>query len=93
MAAANDHRWVVAFAGARDSYQVPIALHEAGLLQTLVTDFYLHWIEAFSRASADFGHPRFMQKSPDAFTLGYCLNSWSLTSTMHSRISGILKAG
>jgi len=40
MAAANDHRWVVAFPGARDSYQVPIALHEAGLLQTLVTDFY-----------------------------------------------------
>jgi len=40
MAAANDHRWVVTFAGARDSYQVPIALHEAGLLETLVTDFY-----------------------------------------------------
>ena len=40
MATANDHRWVVAFAGARDSYQVPIALHESGLLQTLVTDFY-----------------------------------------------------
>ena len=40
MATGNDHRWVVAFAGARDSYQVPIALHEFGLLQTLVTDFY-----------------------------------------------------
>lgn len=40
MATANDHRWVVAFAGARDAYQVPIALHEFGLLQTLVTDFY-----------------------------------------------------
>jgi glycosyltransferase involved in cell wall biosynthesis len=32
--------WVVVFAGARDSYQVPLALHEASLLQTLVTDFY-----------------------------------------------------
>ena len=40
MAAANDHRWVVAFAGARDSYQVPVALHESGLLRRLVTDFY-----------------------------------------------------
>jgi glycosyltransferase involved in cell wall biosynthesis len=40
MATANDHRWVVAFAGARDSYQVPVALHESGLLQRLVTDFY-----------------------------------------------------
>lgn len=40
MATANDHRWVVAFAGARDSYQVPIALHESGLLHKLVTDSY-----------------------------------------------------
>ena|SRR5215469_6428102 len=40
MVTANDHRWVVAFAGARDSYPVPIALPESGWLQTLVTDFY-----------------------------------------------------
>jgi glycosyltransferase involved in cell wall biosynthesis len=32
--------WVVVFAGARDSYQVPIALQEAGLLEKFVTDFY-----------------------------------------------------
>ena len=32
--------WVVVFAGARDSYQVPVALHQAGLLNTLVTDYY-----------------------------------------------------
>jgi hypothetical protein len=28
------------FAGARDSYQVPIGLYEGGLLNSLVTDFY-----------------------------------------------------
>jgi hypothetical protein len=38
--------WVAVFAGARDGYQVPIALKEAGLLKTLVTDFYGLWIGA-----------------------------------------------
>lgn len=33
-------RWIVVGAGARDAYQVPIALHEAGLLQRFFTDFY-----------------------------------------------------
>ncbi|HMG32381.1 MAG TPA: glycosyltransferase family 4 protein [Blastocatellia bacterium] len=33
-------RAVVALAGARDQYQLPLALHEAGLLDTLVTDLY-----------------------------------------------------
>ncbi|HEX4663282.1 MAG TPA: glycosyltransferase family 4 protein [Terriglobales bacterium] len=32
--------WVAVFAGARDGYQVPIALEEAGRLNALVTDFY-----------------------------------------------------
>lgn len=31
---------VVALAGARDYYQLPLALHEGGLLQALVTDMY-----------------------------------------------------
>jgi hypothetical protein len=31
---------VVVLAGARDHYQLPLALDEAGLLQTLVTDTY-----------------------------------------------------
>ncbi len=33
-------KWVVAFAGSRDRYQVPLALAEVGQLETLVTDFY-----------------------------------------------------
>ena len=33
-------RWIVAGAGARDGYQVPIALHETSLLERLFTDFY-----------------------------------------------------
>jgi len=33
-------KWVTVFAGARDSYQAAIALHESGLLQNLVTDWY-----------------------------------------------------
>ncbi len=33
-------RWVVAFNGSRDGYQVPLALEEAGRLETLVTDWY-----------------------------------------------------
>ncbi|PYX97172.1 MAG: hypothetical protein DMG64_05360 [Acidobacteria bacterium] len=40
MATINNDHWVVAFPGSRDSYQVPIALNESGLLQSLVTDFY-----------------------------------------------------
>lgn len=32
--------WTVVFKGARDSYQVPLALHEVGKLSTLVTDWY-----------------------------------------------------
>lgn len=32
--------WVCVFNRNRDNYQVPLALHEAGLLETLVTDFY-----------------------------------------------------
>lgn len=31
---------VVAFAGSRDSYQLPLALHEGELLESLVTDLY-----------------------------------------------------
>ncbi|MFY9609940.1 MAG: hypothetical protein WAU45_15135, partial [Blastocatellia bacterium] len=31
---------VVALAGARDGYQLPLALHEGGLLERLVTDLY-----------------------------------------------------
>lgn len=33
-------RAVVALAGARDYYQLPLALHEGGMLQALVTDMY-----------------------------------------------------
>jgi glycosyltransferase involved in cell wall biosynthesis len=39
-AAKGDDRFVCVFNRSRDSYQVPVALHEAGLLQALVTDFY-----------------------------------------------------
>jgi glycosyltransferase involved in cell wall biosynthesis len=35
------NRFVTAFAGRRDSYQVPLALAEAGLLDRFITDFYL----------------------------------------------------
>jgi glycosyltransferase involved in cell wall biosynthesis len=34
-------KFVVAFNRNRDSYQVPLALYEAGLLERLVTDFYM----------------------------------------------------
>ena len=33
-------RWVVAHLGARDRYQLPLALHESGQLETFVTDWY-----------------------------------------------------
>jgi glycosyltransferase involved in cell wall biosynthesis len=32
--------YVVAFSGARDAYQVPLALHQTGQLNALITDFY-----------------------------------------------------
>lgn len=33
-------KWIVVGAGARDGCQAPIALHEAGLLKHVFTDFY-----------------------------------------------------
>jgi glycosyltransferase involved in cell wall biosynthesis len=43
--------WVVVFAGARDSYHVPIALQEAGLLEKFVTDFYSPLDKPFALAA------------------------------------------
>ena len=87
MAAANDHRWVVAFAGARDSYQLPIALHEAGLLHTLVTDFYAPLdrgiLASVSRLLPSSLHTkiarRFDPALPSKFVeshVGYALKNW-----------------
>lgn len=47
-------RFVCVFNRARDSYQVPLGLHEAGLLEALVTDFYAPdrtpaWLPRFLR--------------------------------------------
>lgn len=44
-------RWIVAFSGWRDHYQVPLALQEVGWLDRLVTDFYapnLGWLDRSS---------------------------------------------
>ncbi|HEX2660069.1 MAG TPA: glycosyltransferase family 4 protein [Polyangia bacterium] len=41
MAAAPARKYVTAFAGARDSYQVPLALAETDQLDCLITDLYL----------------------------------------------------
>jgi hypothetical protein len=43
--------WVVVGAGARDSYQAPLALHQAGLLRALITDFYTPLDRRFARAA------------------------------------------
>jgi len=49
-----DGRFVCVFNRSRDSYQVPVALHEADLLQALVTDYYApdrapSWLPGFLR--------------------------------------------
>jgi hypothetical protein len=87
MAQVNDRRWVVAFAGARDSYQVPIALHESGLLQSLVTDFYAPFDQvSFAQASkllpssicTKLGK-RFDSALPSRFVqsdFGYAIRNW-----------------
>jgi glycosyltransferase involved in cell wall biosynthesis len=36
----KDRKFVCGFFGARDGYEVPVALQEAGLLEVLLTDFY-----------------------------------------------------
>ncbi len=44
--AAAPQRFTVVHSGARDAYQVSLALHQAGLLDELVTDLYLpSWLE------------------------------------------------
>jgi len=86
MATAND-QWVVVSAGARDSYNIPIALHEAGLLRRLVTDFYLS-LDRPSMAVATRMLPsgirskisrRFDPALPSAFVqsqLNYAIRNW-----------------
>ncbi|MES2491755.1 MAG: glycosyltransferase family 4 protein [Pseudomonadota bacterium] len=56
-------RWVCVFNRNRDDYQVALALHEAGLLETLVTDFYRSdspapWMPAALRRLHHDGLPR-----------------------------------
>ena len=36
----EQRKFVCGFYGARDGYEVPVALAEAGLLEILLTDFY-----------------------------------------------------
>ena len=36
----GQRNFVCGFYGARDGYEVPVALNEAGLLEVLLTDFY-----------------------------------------------------
>ena len=38
----EQRKFVCGFYGARDGYEVPVALTEAGLLEVLLTDFYGH---------------------------------------------------
>jgi len=43
-------KFVCAFRGRRDSYQVPLALAEAGLLDQFITDAYaMPWMKAVAR--------------------------------------------
>lgn len=43
-------RWAVVHAGRRDDYQVALALHEDGALQSLLTDFYTpDWLRRLTR--------------------------------------------
>jgi glycosyltransferase involved in cell wall biosynthesis len=51
---ASVNSWVAVFAGARDAYQVPIALQEASLLKTFVTDFYSPLDRPFLRNAVRF---------------------------------------
>jgi hypothetical protein len=59
--------WVAVFAGARDGYQVPIALQEAGLLKTLVTDFYSPLDRRFVRNAVRLLPSSFQSKLSSAF--------------------------
>lgn len=52
----KDHwamRWVVAFKGSRDAYQVPWALAETGRLESLVTDWYSPFDRRWFRSAAE----------------------------------------
>ena len=64
---------VVAFAGNRDAYQLPLALYEGGLLEALVTDIYWpldrKWFERLVQAWRDD-----TGRLPHALESRYCLN-------------------
>jgi glycosyltransferase involved in cell wall biosynthesis len=46
----SSERYVCAFRGRRDNYQVPLALHEVGKLEAFITDAYTSdWIDRFSK--------------------------------------------
>ncbi len=62
--------WVAAFPGARDSYQVPGALKQAGVLDALVTDWYSP-MERMAFRAAQRLVPRFLSaKLPRRFNPG-----------------------
>lgn len=63
----NPLKAVVVLAGARDHYQMPLALHEAGFLHALVTDMY--WPADRSWFSRSAGH----LLSPHVISARYCV--------------------
>ena len=52
--------YVCGFYGARDSYEIPVALQEAGLLSILLTDYYgeIPWLKKLGIVRAKRYHPR-----------------------------------
>jgi glycosyltransferase involved in cell wall biosynthesis len=72
------NRFVTAFAGRRDAYQLPIALHEVGLLETFITDAYLpsFWSRA-ARLLPGFGNKAANRKC-DALTDASVQSKWLL---------------
>jgi glycosyltransferase involved in cell wall biosynthesis len=87
-------KYIVAFNGARDRYQVPLALAERGKLESLVTDFYLpDWLygRSFlpSRIQTRYAHgiPSSNVKiSPDLFLLQYALKPFVEEGSLYERI-------
>jgi glycosyltransferase involved in cell wall biosynthesis len=100
---ASVNSWVAVFAGARDAYQVPIALQEAGLLKTFVTDFYSPLDRPFLRNVLRLLPSSFQSKLTRRFSLAlpshivqshplYSLKTWRNPQSWTEHVSSLGEA-
>jgi glycosyltransferase involved in cell wall biosynthesis len=77
-------RFVCAFRGRRDSYQVPLALAEAGMLDQFITDAYAtHWVRVLARFAPAAVRAKVRFRSDPGIPLESVSCLWGTTALEH----------